>query len=60
MLMQNQAKAKHVDLGTLKLLPVNFTAYLKQECGFRLLEQRVPKTTKAGFDRPLFLFKKVA
>lgn len=60
MLVQNRANVKHVDLESLQLRPACFTAHLQEKFGFRLLEERIPGTSKMGFDRPLLWFKRVA
>ena len=56
--LQNTAGSEYVDLGSIRLRPEHFPAYLAKEFGFRLLKQYTVPSRVAGFDRPVYWFKK--
>ena len=56
--LQKAADSEHVDLRSIRLRPEHFPAYLAKEFGFRLLKEYTVPSRVAGFDRPVYWFKK--
>ena len=56
--LQTAAGSEHMDLRSIHLRPEHFPAYLAKEFGFRLLKRYTVPSRVAGFDRPVYWFKK--